>query len=139
MQPTTQPATGFDALHQCAAEVLAERQQRYLAQLERLIAKCNRYGYASEQSLVADEIQRIASGDSTQPSAKMRGFSELMRARLCFDRDTEMIRSHLPEWRTARRPAQPSLFERLFAAFRATANHSESHPAHFVSPAATHH
>ena len=139
MTTTTQPAAEIDALHQCAAEVLAERQQRYLAQLDRLLAKCSRYGYAGEQSLVADEILHIASGDSSQPSAEIRGFSELKRARLCFDRDTQRIRSHLPEWRTAPRPARPSLFERLFAAFRATTNHSESHPAHFGSPAATHH
>lgn len=113
----TNPSFG---LRELADRLVTERLDRYAAEIDRLLSRALRFGWADEAAALEEELAVVRAGDATAVHSRTSGSSQLQRARLSFVRDVEMIRWHVPEYRPLRSgEPSPSLAKRVRALVRA--------------------
>lgn len=86
---------GF-GLNECADKLLAERRERYLRELDRLLGRCEWQGDTQRARQVRAEMRRLQSSGEASQQAESHPCYKLRRIRHRYEWDVRSILAHLP-------------------------------------------
>ena len=102
---TSPNSAGLTPLEQHAQQILADRTERYRADLAELLQKCRKRGYVAEAKVVADDMGKLSS--QSPVAANSGDFADLFRMRSRYNRDVNLVLAHLPKFRSGQREPAP--------------------------------